>query len=73
VAGFANTCFVLHFKHPADFFEFKRNYVPKSAAETVERLINQTPKPSILHNPRMIAYLSTPLLIAMGLVTGKSL
>jgi len=65
--------FVLHFKHPADFFEFKRNYVPKSAAETVESLINQTPKPSIWHNPHMIAYLSMPLLIAMSLILGESL
>lgn len=54
--------FVMHFRHPADFFNFRLNYVPRDPARVVASLIQGQNHWPLFADPHMMAYLGLPLL-----------
>jgi hypothetical protein len=54
--------FIMHFRHFANFFTFRWQYVPRDPARTVTALIAAHNNYPLIHDPHMIAYLSMPFL-----------
>jgi hypothetical protein len=54
--------FVMHFRHPGDFFHFRLHYVPRDPVNVVTNLIHAQNRWPLFADPHMIAYLGLPLL-----------
>jgi hypothetical protein len=55
--------FLLHFRRPADFFDFHLTYTPRSAERSVTGLVAAGAGRPVLHDPHMLAYLGLPLFL----------
>lgn len=55
--------FVMHFRHPGDFFHFKLHYVPRDPATVVAALVHAQNHWPMFSDPHMIGYLGLPLLL----------
>jgi hypothetical protein len=58
--------FAMHFHSVADFFDFRWRYVQRPAESYVPRLIHRQNR-VWLHDPHVLGYLATPLLLGMAL------
>src|ERR1700685_772651 len=54
--------FLMHFRHPADFFHFHSQYVPRAPEQTVAALIRAQNRWPLVHDPHVIGYLALPLI-----------
>src|SRR5271169_1662249 len=54
--------FVMHFRHFADFLNFRMHYVPRPPERVVAALIAGHNRAPLIHDPHMIAYLTLPVL-----------
>jgi hypothetical protein len=54
--------FIMHFRHFANFFTFRWQYVPPRPERVVTALIAAHNNFPLIHDPHMIAYLSMPFL-----------
>ena len=54
--------FLMHFRHFADFFNFRMHYVPRPPDRVVAALIAGHNRAPLIHDPHMIAYLTLPVL-----------
>jgi hypothetical protein len=54
--------FVMHFRHPGDFFHFRLQYVPRDPATVVTNLVRAQNRWSLFRDPHMLGYLGLPLL-----------
>ena len=54
--------FVMHFRHPSDFFQFHLHYVPRDPARVVTGLIEAQNRWPLFADPHMLAYCGLPLL-----------
>jgi hypothetical protein len=54
--------FVMHFRHFADFLNFRGHYVPAPPERVVAALIAGHNRAPLIHDPHMIAYLTLPVL-----------
>jgi len=54
--------FIMHFRHFADFFTFRWQYVPRDPARVVPALIALHNNYPLIHDPHMIGYLAMPFL-----------
>jgi hypothetical protein len=55
---------ILHFRRPADFFDFRASYEPVPPAKTVAWLIAAGNRFPMIHDPHVLAYLGLPLVPA---------
>jgi len=53
--------FIMHFRHLADFLNFRIRYVPRSPERVVASLIAAHNNWPLIHDPHMIAYLFLPV------------
>jgi len=54
--------FLLHFRHPADFFFFFFHYSPRAPEQVVGALIRGQNRYPLVHDQHILAYLSLPLM-----------
>jgi hypothetical protein len=54
--------FLLHFRHPADFFHFRLHYSPRAPEQVVAALIRAQNRYPLVHDQHILAYLSLPLM-----------
>jgi hypothetical protein len=52
--------FLLHFRHPGDFFHFRLHYVPRDPADVVRNLVRLQNRWPMVHDPHILGYLSLP-------------
>lgn len=54
--------FLLHFRHPADFFQFRLRYSPRPPDAVVSSLIRGQNRYPLVHDQHVLGYLSLPLI-----------
>ena len=54
--------FLLHFRHPGDFFKFRLHYVPRAPEQVVPSLIRAHNRWPMVHDPHILGYLTLPLI-----------
>ena len=54
--------FLMHFRHPGDFFHFHLHYVQRAPEQTVATLIRAQNRWPLVHDPHVIGYLALPLI-----------
>ncbi len=54
--------FVMHFRHPGDFFHFHLHYIPRDPAAVVTWFVHAQNRWPLFSDPHMIGYLGLPLL-----------
>lgn len=55
--------FVMHFRHPGDFFHFHLHYTPRDPATVVTNLVQLQNRWNILRDPHIVGYLALPFLL----------
>lgn len=54
--------FLMHFRKPADFFDFRSHYEQRAPEQTVATLIRAQNRWPMVHDPHIIGYLALPLI-----------
>ncbi|MBV8207659.1 MAG: hypothetical protein JO041_12765 [Acidobacteria bacterium] len=54
--------FLMHFRHPGDFFHFRLHYEPLPPERVVKSLIRAGNRRPLVHDPHVIGYLSLPFI-----------